>query len=293
MAKKETLKVRLIGVGYLLIWRLTRMLPESAAVAFWRWSSLRSYRKNERRRAVVRENLRPIVGDGPKLETTVREAFLSYGSYWMEAFRLQDMSDAEVEARIEFVNEDLLDKLHAGGGCVLAVPHVGNWDGAGRYVATRWSLAVVVEVLRPKALFKRFVRYREALGMTIIPLAKGTDPAGRCVEEIRKGKLIALVCDRDLSGTGVEVSMLGRTTKLPAGPAVVALRAGVPLVPAITYQKPGGRWYVRVEEPIATGKEPETREQIEAIMQQLAARFEVFLRECPEQWHAFAPYWTS
>ncbi|HVL90141.1 MAG TPA: phosphatidylinositol mannoside acyltransferase, partial [Actinomycetota bacterium] len=285
------LRVRLIGLAYLIMWRITRWMPERWAVGMFRWGFDRSWRKNETQRAIVTENLRPIVGDGPGLAPAVRAAFHSYGRYWAEAFRLQDMSDAELESRIDFVGQEILDEVMAAGGAVLGVPHLGNWDAAGRYVAKRWKLAAVVEVLRPKALFERFVAYRRALGMTIIPLHRGEEVTRRCVEHIKAtGDLLALVCDRDLSKRGIPVRMFGRTTSMPAGPAVVALRAGVPLIPGATWQAPDGRWRFRAFPPIATGTEPETPEEIRRIMQKLATVFEDILREEPEQWHAFVPY---
>lgn len=290
----RNLRVRLIGLAYLVMWRVTRWMPERWAVAMFRRGFDRSWRKNQRQRAIVTENLRPLVRDEARLAETVRAAFHSYGRYWAEAFRLQDLSDEELAARIDFTGAEILDEAMANGGAVLGVPHLGNWDAAGRYAATRWRLAAVVEVLRPKALFERFVAYRRALGMTIIPLHKGEDVTAQCVEHIKKtGDLLALVCDRDLSGRGIPVRMFGRTTSMPAGPAVVALRAGVPLCPGATWQAPNGRWRVQPFPPVATGKEPETPEEIARIMQALADAFEKILAQEPEQWHAFAPYWTD
>ncbi len=291
--KSESLRVRLIGLGYLVAWRLTRMMPERWAAKMFAAAARRSHRKNHRRRGIVADNLRPIVGDGPALDAAVRAAFDSYARYWMEAFRITDLSDHDFERRVTFVRPEILDKVLAEGGAVLGVPHLGNWDAAGRYVAKRWGLAAVVEVLRPRALFDRFVAYRRALGITIIPLVRGGDATAKCGEEIRKGKRVALVCDRDLSGSGVQVKMFGRTTRVPPGPAVVALRAGVPLVPGAPYQAPNGAWEVRAYPPVATGKEPNTPEEVARIMQRLADVFEEMLREHPEQWHAFVPYWTA
>lgn len=290
----KALRVRLIGTGYLVMWRVTRWLPERLVVRMFTWAFDRSWRNNDKQRAVVTDNLRPIIGDGPALAPAVRAAFHSYGRYWAEAFRLQDLTEDELAARMDFEGADVLDRMIATGGAVYGVPHLGNWDAAGRYVANRWRLAAVVEVLRPKALFDRFVAYRRALGMTIIPLHRGEDVTSRCVEHIKAtGDILALVCDRDLSKRGIPVKMFGRMTTMPAGPAVVAIRAGVPLCPGATYQAPDGRWRVRALPPIATGQEPETPEEIAKIMQRLADSFEEILREAPEQWHAFVPYWTD
>jgi len=269
-ARREGMRLKLIGLAYLLVWGLARALPERLARKLFDWSSGRSYRRNTRRREVVRDNLLPVVGPGPQLDRTIHEAFNSYGRYWMETL-------AEIHAQ--------------GRGGVLATPHLGNWDTGGRWVAERWPLTVVVEVLRPKMLFDRFVEHRRGLGMTIIPLVRGGDATARCLEKIREGGYVALVSDRDLSGRGVEVKMFGRTTKMPPGPAVLALRAGVPLIPACIYQLPDGDWHAWVMDPIDGGVTGETPENVALLTQRMAEAYERLIAREPAQWHAFSPMW--
>ena len=289
---REGLRLKLIGLAYLLVWRLARALPERFARKLFDRSSARSYRRNARRREIVRENLRPVVGSGPELDRTVREAFNSYGRYWMETFRLQDLSSAELNDRFHGEGLETLAEVHARGrGGVLATPHLGNWDTGGRWVAERWPLTVVVEVLRPKMLFDRFVEHRRGLGMTIIPLVRGGDATGRCLEKIKEGGYVALVSDRDLSGSGVEVKMFGRTTRMPPGPAVLALRAGVPLIPACIYQLPDGNWNAWVMEPINDDVTGETPENVALLTQRIAEAYERLIAREPEQWHAFSSMW--
>lgn len=289
---RDGLRSRLIGLGYLFVWRLARALPERYARRLFDWSSARSFRRNAHRREIVRENLLPVVGPGPELDRTVREAFNSYGRYWMETFRMEDIPSEELTERFRGENLGSLDAIHARGrGGVLATPHLGNWDAGGRWVAERWPLTVVVEVLRPRTLFDRFVEHRRGLGMTIIPLVRGGDATGRCLEKIREGNYVALVSDRDLSGSGVPVKMFGRTTKMPPGPAVLALRAGVPLIPACIYQSPDGGWHAWVMDPIDGDVEGETSENVALLTQRLAEAYERMIAREPEQWHAFSRMW--
>ncbi len=294
MVQRGRVRTALTGAGYLVAWRLTRAAPERMVRRTFDALSLRSWRKNERRRAVVRENLRPVVGP-TELDAVVRDAFLMYGRYWMETFRMQDLSREELAARFTGEGLEVLDQIHKRGrGGVLATLHLGNWDAGGRWVAERWPLTVVVEVLRPKMLFDRFVEHRRSLGMTIIPLVRDGDATARCLERIQAGDYVALVSDRDLSGSGVPVRMFGRTTKMPAGPAVLALRAGVPLIPACIYQHPeGGAWHTWVMDPIDDGITGETPENVAALMQRVAEAFERMIAREPAQWHAWQRMWLD
>ena len=288
------LRVALTGVGYLAAWRLTRLAPERFARRAFDAMSMRTWRRNTRRRETVRENLLPVLGEGQPLEDAVREAFLLYGRYWMETFRMQDLSSDDLMARFDCEGEEVLRDVHAlGRGGVLGTAHIGNWDAGGRWVAERWPLTAVAEVLQPKMLFDRFLSHRRSLGLTIIPLIRGADATGQCLEKIREGHYVALVSDRDLSGSGVSVKMFGRTTKLPPGPAVLSLRARVPLIPACIYQRPDGGWHAWVMEPIDDGIEGETPENVAALTQRLAEAFERMIARSPEQWHAFSRMWLE
>lgn len=290
-ARRESWRERAAGLAWLAGWRLTRLLPEQRAVALFERFADRSYRVNERRRATVRANLEPVV-PAADLDRVVREAFRSYGRYWAETFRMQDLSREELARRFSVDGVENIQKAYDGGtGAVLATLHIGNWDAGGRWVSERWPLTAVAEVLRPRMLFERFVAHRRSLGMTIVPLVRGGDATKQCLERLDAGELVALVADRDLSGTGIEVRMFGRRTKMPPGPAVLSLRTGAHLLPACIYMEPGGRWRAVVMERIDSGPAPDEATAVAALTQRLASAFEVLIERHPEQWHAFQRSW--
>jgi KDO2-lipid IV(A) lauroyltransferase len=293
--ERDGVRIRLTGFGYRVAWFVARKLPERWAAKLADAVSLQLFRRKHARREKVARNLSAVVGTGPELERTTRDAFLSYGRYWMETFRLPDLPSAELAKRFFTDGIENVAKAYAAGkGGVLATMHLGNWDVGGRWVAERWPLGAVVEVLRPRALFDRFVEHRRKLGIEIVPLVKGGDATGECARLLEQGKLVALVADRDMSGSGVEVEMFGRRTKMPAGPAVLSLRTGAPLIPAVIYLMPGGTWLAVVRERIDGEEKPGDPGAVEALTQKLATCFESLAAREPAQWHAmFARYWID
>jgi len=288
----NSLRLQIEGIGWLAGWRIARWLPEKTTVRIFERVSERSMRRNAKRRAAVKELLAPVVGKdaAPGL---LPEAFRWYGRYWAETFRMQDLSNVELDARFTCIGAEHIDAASKSGkGGVLATPHIGNWDAGGRWVATRWPLTVVAEVLKPRMLFDRFVEHRRALGMSIIPLEKGGDATARCMECLERGELIALVADRDLSGKGVEVTMFGRRTKMPAGPAVLSLRTGAALIPACIYQHDDGTWVAKVL-PALEVPDPSSPDPVSVLTQQLADRFQELIAAEPSQWHVFNRYWID
>jgi len=287
-----SLRLQIEGIGWLTGWRIARWLPERTTVKIFERVGARSMRKNAKRRQAVHELLAPVVGEGA-LPEMIPEAFRWYGRYWAETFRMQDLTNEELDARFTCRGCENIEAAFASGkGGVLATPHIGNWDAGGRWVATRWPLAVVAEVLRPRMLFDRFVEHRRALGMTIVPLERGSDATGKCTEILKKGELVALVADRDLSGSGVPVTMFGRRTKIPAGPAVLSLRTGAPLLPAAIYQHDDGTWVAHVLPPVEQPSDGDP-DPVATLSQRLADQFQGLIADAPAQWHVFNKYWID
>ncbi len=228
--------------------------------------------------------------EGRALDQAVAATFASYGRYWLEAFRLprQDLLALDGE-RFRVEGRDLVDKaLAEGKGVVIGTPHLGNWDlGAAWFAAHGYQPTTVVEPIEPPALFEWFCSYRRALGMGIVPL--GPDAGTILLKKLREGLMVGLVCDRDLTRTGVEVEFFGERTTFPAGPATLALRAGAPLMAGANFFAGVGH----LRPPLDTTRRGSIKEDIARLTQALAADFEVLIRRAPDQWHLLQPNWPS
>src|ERR671918_703772 len=258
-------------------------------------AALAAFRLAAGPRAVVADHLRRVLGrpaGSPVVRAATKEAFRSYGRYWYDTFRIRVMPDPEFRSRVRFEGMGNIERaLETGRGAVLALPHLGNWDVAGSYVAgTGKSVTAVAELLRPERLFRLFLEHRRALGVGIVPLEDDRGVAEELVRLIGENELIALVADRDLRGRGVEVEMFGETRKMPAGPAMLSLFTGSPLLPAACYDLEDG-WLVDIGEPIEIERSGSMRADVTALTRLLAKRFERAISAAPTQWHMFQPAW--
>jgi KDO2-lipid IV(A) lauroyltransferase len=277
-------------------WAIVKWLPEPVAHGLGRIGGAVAYRRDTRRRGNLRANLRQVVGpevSDAELERLVRRGFASYAQYWVEAFRLERLTARQVRKRFHFEGVEHLEKCWAEGrGIVAAVPHLGNWDVGGAFLAARGIPGVaVVERLKPVELFDRFARYREALGLEIIPSDDGAKAIRRLVECLREGKTVALVADRDLGRRGIPVTLFGRPATMPGGPASLALRTGSALIPAAVYQIRPGRWRALTRGPIEITPTGDTRADTAELTRKLAVEFEYLIGLAPEQWHVLVPFW--
>src|ERR1700744_2643030 len=118
-------------------------------------------------------------------------------------------------------NVDLtLQHLDRGRGVIYALPHMGDFEQAGRWgiLAGAKSFTTVAERLANEEVYEKFLAFRQGLGMEVLPTTGGPHPFGVLAQRLRAGRLVCIVADRDLSGTGVEVDFFGEKGLFPAGP---------------------------------------------------------------------------
>ena len=244
-------------------------------------------------RATVAANQAQVLGrpvDDPLVQASTREAFALYGRYWFDTFHVLGWSDERVIESFLFDGLEHVEKgLADGKGVIIALPHTGNWDVGGRAMGLRVAPVVsVAEHLKPERLFELFLEHRRQLGMDIIDLA--SDHVGRQLSQrLEQNRIVALVADRDLSGGGVEVEMFGRTRRMPAGPALLALSSGAPLLSGPTYTT--GTGWIEVLTPVSIEPTGKRKDDIIALTRALAAAFEQAIAAAPPDWHLFQPGW--
>jgi KDO2-lipid IV(A) lauroyltransferase len=155
----------------------------------------------------------------------------------------------------------------------------------------------VAERLRPERLYDRFLAYREGLGMEILPLTGGDgDLLDVLSKRLRAARLVPLLADRDLRASGIGVDLLGEPTRMPPGPAMLALRTGAALHPVSIWHDDaadGGRLVIRWHDEIVAMPTGRTREKVTDMTQRIADQFGDAIRAHPEHWHMLQPLWLA
>lgn len=290
------LRPRLTYAAYLAAAWTARVLPRG--FAFWIGGVIGGvvWRVDRRRRRVVERNLGRILGDGlprAELDRRARSVFASYARYWVESFTIPTLAPGDLAAGVTVDGLDRLDKaLEAGSGAILAIPHLGGWDFGGAWLASSGRpTTVVVEALDPPELLAWFTKMRAKSGLVVLAASKGVAPV--LAGALRRGEIVGLVSDRDLSGTGVAVEFFGEATTLPGGAAMLSLRTGAPIFPAAIYDVPGGHHEVVIRPPLDPPGPGRLAERVEALTARLAGELEELIRRAPEQWHVLQPNWPS
>jgi lauroyl/myristoyl acyltransferase len=290
-------KARLTDTLYGLGWGAVKRLPELVADRLGRDIADVAWRRRGKGVARLEANLARVVpdADAAKLRELSRAGMRSYLRYWMESFRLPAWSEDRIRGGFDPKDvHNLTDGLASGRGVVLALPHMANWDLAGAWVTTKLGVpfTTVAERLKPETLYDRFVAYREGLGMEVLP-HEGGAAFGILARRLRAGGLVCLVAERDLSSSGIEVSFFGETTKIPAGPAMLAVHTGALLLPATLWYDGTPVMRGQVHPPIEVPQEGTRAEKAAVMCQELADVFAAGIAEHPEDWHMLQRLWLA
>lgn len=289
-------KEKIIVYAYKLVSGLIKAIPERLLAMLRNAMAKVAFRLSVDKRALVERNLERAHETEitkPELNQKAQQAFLSYARYWTDSAKMQSLSDRQIDYGFTVEGfEHIEDAWSEGPGPILALPHLGGWEWAGRWLTCRpnFEVTVVVEPQQPEELFQFMISYRESFGMNVIPL--GPNAGQKVIKAIKNNHVVCLLCDRDIEGNGVSVDFFGEETTIPGGPATLSIRTGAKIIPVAVYQKANSHHAI-VKPPIDSARKGSLREDVARISQEIVRSFEELIRLEPEQWHLMSPNWPS
>jgi lauroyl/myristoyl acyltransferase len=247
-------------------------------------------------RESVMANLRTIHGHGQillsdrALRALARETFLNFAKYLVDFFHFLHVEDEQVRQLIHFGNtrQTLDDLLAKGKGIIIISAHMGNWElGVAALTALDYQIHAVALWHPDARLNALYQRQRMARRIQLIPMGR----AGReCLRVLRSNDIVALVADRDYTGSRQTVTFFGKPARLPTGPAKLALATGAPLLPVFMVRRPDDTFAYIVEPPIWADRQTDS---VEDIMCKMARSLENVIRQHSEQWYLFHNLWNT
>jgi KDO2-lipid IV(A) lauroyltransferase len=281
-------------IAYLLAWRLIGILPERLAYGLANKIADYLYKKNGKGVKRLRSNyarVEPFMSEAD-LDQLTKAGMRSYLRYWIDTFRLNKWSKERIVSTTTVVNEELLrDPIASKKGCLVVLPHAGNWDHAAAYFcSTGINLTTVAEKLKPEQIFLKFLDYRQSIGIEVLHTEEKVLPV--LLDRLQSGKLVALVADRDLSKNGISVNFFDGVAKMPSGPARLILDSNSAFISAfITYSATGINIEFKNIGPIPT--EGSVEERVAKLTQLMADNFAAGIKSSPVDWHMLQRIWTD
>lgn len=275
-------------------WIGTR-LPLRVAYTLARFVGVVAYFASRNARHNIQGNLSVVLGlpaSGWEVRRTALRAFQNNSMNWIDTLRLGDTSSGDIEQRVTVDGWDRIEaSLQQQSGLILIGMHLGNIDVVGQIIAARgYVMTVPVEPLRPKRLFERTQRLRQKMGINAVPAGIAARPM---LAALKRGEIVGMMCDRNISDSGLEVEFFGRKTVVSRGPAWLARRSRAPAVVGFGVRRGAEGFRGYVQGPLSIPQTENEDADVQAIAQTIMAMAEDNIRRYPEQWAMFSPVWSQ
>ena len=296
----------LTDFAYWAGWNILSLLPEFIVRFLFDAAAKYVWQKKIKGIRQLELNLSRATGlaiDSPQIRELSLVNLKNYLRYYREVFLLPRWSITKINKKVIVRNVAQVDAALKKGGIVIALPHMGNWDLAGAWAANYFGqLCTVAERLRPEGVYQKFLKVRRKLGLTLISLEGDGNPYEFLKSNLLKGAPVALLADRDVSGTGMSNTFFGVPTKTPIGPALLAVESDLPLFTCATWYE-GDKLIIEFDSQVELPFEenfstqvPSTRASVKKAQEMSAIilqRFEKYIAAQPQSWHQLQPIWSD
>jgi KDO2-lipid IV(A) lauroyltransferase len=232
--------------------------------------------------------------DHPRVRACAVEMGYQHAYHWIDFFRWSQLPPDLFQRNMAGVDgERHFGAARASGrGTLLLTAHMGNPEVGAIGLGTHFE---PVHVLYWRDRFATAEEFRTRMrlrgnvhGIPVDASPFSVVPALRILEG---GGIVAAHGDRDFNNQGWTVRFFGEPASFPPGPFMLAARSGALVLPTFFLLTRERRFRVIYEEPMAVDGEGGLEARARAAMQRWAEILERRVREAPEQWYCFYPFW--
>lgn len=276
--------------------RLLGVVPAAPVRALARAAGAMGFAVASVRRRTLLENqqfLQPTASAAEQ-RRSARRTMMNLAEAAVDLYRLPTLRAGDFASLVEVHGQEHMDTALAMGRGVIAVTaHLGPYELAGAWMALAgYPVHAMVEDLDPDTN-AALALYRQATGLKLLSRNAGIRPVLRLLKE---GQIVVLLADRVVGegNEGIAVPFAGGERRVPAGPAVLALSTGAPIIIGHIARNPTGatRYIVQIEPPIVasgTGDGPGDRVR---LTRRIASSLASAVQSHPDQWYVFQPEWA-
>ncbi|MGB2694215.1 MAG: hypothetical protein WBD55_03390 [Dehalococcoidia bacterium] len=251
------------------------------------------FRRNAHEAVIA--NMRQVMGpeaSEQEVRRAAREVFRNATRYYADLVHLPRMDlqrfrrekiDLEGVAYLQAARD-------AGRGAIIVSAHFGNPEMAAQGLAAEGIYVyALTEPLQPQALSDFTHWLRSEHGHEFRTVSFGA--VKEAIRRLRNGGIVAILLDRDVSGSGVPMQFCGADARIPLGAIELALRTGADLLPTWAWRIDGYRFRARIGPPLDLVRTGDFENDVLVNARRLLALFEGHLRADPGQWAVLEAIW--
>ena len=244
-----------------------------------------AYRLSRRYRTVAEHNLQMAYGeslsDGER-RRLVEQVFIHFAKSLMEFLVADGLSPNDLCRMVTLKGEEHLQWcVQQGKGTLIITAHYGNWEIAARYLTQckGYVLNVVARDADDSATAVLVNRIREQGGYCVFPRGQAVRAV---LQALKRNELVAMLPDQNAGD--VFVPFFGRLAGTVAGPALLALRSGAPILPVFCTRQPDNTYLFEMLPPFVVQPSGDKERDVTETMAHITALIEQQVRKHPSQW---------
>lgn len=247
--------------------------------------------------AALIANLRVVFPEesGNALYARTLTTYISYAWDYVDFVKALRWPREKVLARFAYEHGERLQRaLAMQRGVIIVTGHFGNWEAGGVVMRALDIPLTVVAMPEPDPHVNAYRhRIRTSLGVETLEVRQSIDTPLQIRRLLSEGRAVAMLVDRHVDRDRVEVTFFGRQVQFLGTPVLLAYLTGAPLVPMTLVREGRGRFRALPEEPILVDRNAPRAQEMHRAAQAVAAVLERRIRERPECWYQFYPYFES
>jgi len=275
---------------------VVRWLPYRAALFLgWLIAALFFY-VGRFRVAMAKQRLHQVFGDRFSEREFNRIAWLSWRNFVfcvIDMIRLPLITLDWVKKNLSGWESarELLTTQHADGrGGILACPHMGAWETAGVGIQVMKIPIFFLTGKQSNPLVDAYInRLRSSTGIGTVQ--RGSSMIKGVLRKLKEGQFLAFLPDVRMATEGLRVKFLGGEANVPAGMALFARHASVPILPVIVTRIGWSRHSMCFCKPVRSDDKLEKVDDWQKMTQNVFDEIDRAIREQPEQWFWFNKRW--
>jgi lipopolysaccharide heptosyltransferase II len=214
-----------------------------------------------------------------ELQALARKHFATLGANLFASIKLPRLSRAELEKVVTVEGlETMTAGAAAGGGFVMVISHLGNWEMFAQLspIIFPCKVGTIYQALGNPQIDAEVRRDRARLGLSLFERRDGFAAPAKFM---REGGAVGVLIDQHAGDAGLWCPLFARLASTSTLAATLALRTGAWLVPAAIYTEGVARWRCIIRPRV----EP-NGEDADALTARCNRVLEEQIRHRPEDW---------
>lgn len=274
---------------------ILRIIPRRLALATMRFLARFAFPLAPAPRQRMLTHLSRVYGtekNAWEIRAIAKAVFVHFATVVVDVIRMPVIIRSGINELISTEGIEHLDQaFKTGKGAIITTCHFGNFELLAAWMAQNgFPMKVVGTALFDPRLDQILVEIRNASGNTAITRGENTR---EIIRTLKKGEALGMLIDQDTKSQGVFVNFFDKPAHTPTGPAVLARRLNVPIIPAYMYLKDDFSYHLECQPPLDLVKTDDEESDIIINTQKISDSYEAMIRRFPEQWVWMHKRWKT